>query len=361
MAQGIGLAGGYGAGGVRDALVDLLAQKMAEREFLEKQRQAGNAETLARETLGQRKTEASMEDARAKAGLRENQRQFGEQLGLNVKKLGEDTRQFDTKIGEDRRQFDTGLGFKQSESTRDQGNTERGFGLKERELSERERANRAGESLDRLRVGAAGGPTKDKTQLDAIADMVLQNPDLLDKMTPTDRTRVMGHIATTKEGALPNRRADSTRAMLEATAATIKELKTMKGREGAVGAPSLTDPGSWTRLVGREPMAGSDAANYSAYVDKLKSQLTLPRMEMLRGLGAMSDREFKTLADSATALGSNLGEGQFGTELGNVEATVNAMLQRLGAPGAPGAGSGAPAGGTPDAWELYQPRRKGGQ
>jgi len=156
MAQGIGLAGGFGAGGVKDALVDLIAQKMAEREFLEKQRQAGNAETLARETLGQRKTEASMEDARAKAGLREHQRQFGETLGLNVKKLGEDTRQFDTKLGEDSRQFNTGLEFKKGESTREQGNTERGFGLKERALTEEERSNRAGEGIARSRVGAAG-------------------------------------------------------------------------------------------------------------------------------------------------------------------------------------------------------------
>lgn len=156
MAQGIQLAGGYGAGGVRDALVDLLAQRMAQQEFEEKRRQAANAETLARETLGQRKTEATAEDLRAKAGLRENQRQFGENLGLNVKKLGEDTRQFDTKVGEDRRQFDTGLEFKQGESTREQGNTERGFGLKERQLTEEERSNRAGEGIARTRVGAAG-------------------------------------------------------------------------------------------------------------------------------------------------------------------------------------------------------------
>ena len=147
MAQGIGLAGGFGAGGVRDALVDLIAQRMAQQEFEEKRRQATNAETLARETLGQRKTEASMEDARAKAGLRENQRQFGENLGLNVKKLGEDTRQFDVSTGENRRQFDTGLGFKQSEAQREQGNTERGFGLKERELSEDVRHNRVSEGI----------------------------------------------------------------------------------------------------------------------------------------------------------------------------------------------------------------------
>jgi hypothetical protein len=156
MAQGIGLAGGFGAGGVRDALVELIAQKMAEAEFEEKRRQAFNAEGLARETLGQRKTEAGMEDARAKAGLRENQRQFGETLGLNVKKLGEDTRQFDTTHGENRRQFDTGLEFKKGESARDQDNTERGFGLKERAQTEEERANRAGEGIARTRVGAAG-------------------------------------------------------------------------------------------------------------------------------------------------------------------------------------------------------------
>jgi hypothetical protein len=147
MAQGIGLAGGFGAGGVRDALVDLIAQKMAQAEFDEKRRQAANAETLARETLGQRKTESSMEDARAKAGLRENQRQFGETLGLNVKKLGEDTRQFDTKLGEDRRQFDTGMSFKGSEAMRDQDNTERGFGLKERAMTEDARHNRASEGI----------------------------------------------------------------------------------------------------------------------------------------------------------------------------------------------------------------------
>jgi hypothetical protein len=355
MAQGIGLAGGYGAGGVKDALVELLAQKMAERDFLEKQRQAGNAETLARETLGQRKTEASMEDARAKAGLRENQRQFGETLGLNVKKLGEDTRQFDTKLGEDSRQFDTGLEFKKGETTRDQGNTERGFGLKERELSERERANRAGESLDRMRVGAVGGPTKDSAQLDAISDMVLQNPDLLDKMTPTDRTRVMGHIATTKEGALPNKRRDSARAMLEEAQRTIKQLKTMKGREGAVGMPALTDPGSWPRLFGADAAPGSDAANYATYLETLGSQLTLPRLDVMKGAGALSDADVKMLKGSASSLSSRLSDPQFLSELDNVDTAVASALQRMGS------GGGAPGGSDPGKGQQFNFDPKTGQ
>lgn len=336
MAQGIGLAGGYAAGGVTDKLVDLIAQRMAEQRFAELQDARRTSDQLARDTLGQRKTEAGMEDARAKAGLRENQRQFGETLGLNVKKLGEDTRQFDTKIGEDRRQFDTGLGFKQSEATREQGNTERGFGLKERQLTEEERSNRAGEGIARSRIGAAGGGTKDATQLGAISEMVLQNPDLLKDFTPTDRSRILGHIATNKEGALPNKRAESMRSMVDTSLDTIQRLKTMPGLAGAVGAKG---PMSLFGLI-EKPMAGSSASNYVSHVDALKSQLTLPRMEMMRGLGAMSDREFKTLSDSATALNRDMSEAEFVRELGNIEKTLTQVQQRLGSGAAPGGGGG---------------------
>lgn len=336
MAQGIGLAGGYGAGGVKDALVELIAQRMAERDFVEKQRQAVNAEGLARETLGQRKTEASSLDAREKARLREDQRQFGENLGLNVRKLDENTRQFDTTHGESVRQFDTGLEFKKGESARDQGNKERGFGLKERQLTEEERANRAGEGIARSRIGAAGGGTKDKTQLDAISDMVLQNPDLLKDFTPTDRSRILGHIATNKEGALPNKRAESMRSMVDASLDTIGKLESMSGLSGAVGAKG---PTSLFGLL-EKPMAGSGAADYVSYVDALKSQLTLPRMEMMRGLGAMSDREFKTLSDSATALNRDMSEAEFVRELGNIKATLAGVRERMGGMGGPGGDPG---------------------
>lgn len=338
MAQGIQLAGGFGAGGVRDALVDLIAQKMAERDFAESQRRAMTAEQLGRETLGQRKTEASMEDARAKAGLRENQRQFGERLGLDVKKFGEDTRQFDTSHGENVRQFDTGLEFKKGESTRDQGNKDRSFGLDELVAGSNIKHQRAMEGIAGQK--AAGTSGANDPQLGALSEMVLSNPDLLDKMTPTDRTKVLKHIATAKEGAFPNKRAESMRSMLDATDKTVQQLRTMKGRSGAVGAPSLMDPGSLTRVIGRDPMAGSDAANYTAAIDQLKSQLTLPRMEMMRGLGAMSEKEFETLTRSATSLGTGLSEGQFATELENIAATLAAARERLGAAGAAGGGAG---------------------
>lgn len=156
MAQGIGLAGGYGAGGAGEALERLLARRFAEAELAERQRQAQAGEQHATATLSQRKDEAGALDERAKADRAAAAQALAQRLGLDREKLGEDTRQFDVTSGENTRQFDTGLQFKQGEAVREQGNTERGFGLKDRQLTEEERANRSGEDIARTRVGAAG-------------------------------------------------------------------------------------------------------------------------------------------------------------------------------------------------------------
>jgi hypothetical protein len=153
---GPGLAGAYGAGGAGEALERLLARKFAEAELAERQRAAQTGEQHATATLSQRKSEADALDKRSAADRAEAARTFAAKLGLDRDKLGEDTRQFDVSTGEHRRQFDEGLGFKRGEAVREQGNTERGFGLKEREITEEERANRAGEGIARTRVGAAG-------------------------------------------------------------------------------------------------------------------------------------------------------------------------------------------------------------
>jgi hypothetical protein len=156
MAQGIGLAGGYGAGGAGEALERLLARKFAEAELAERQRQSMAGEQHATATLTQRKSEADSLDKRSTAERAAAAQAFAQRLGLDREKLGEDTRQFDVTSGENVRQFDAGLGFKKGEATREQGNTNRGFGLKERELGERERSARADEDIARTRVGAAG-------------------------------------------------------------------------------------------------------------------------------------------------------------------------------------------------------------
>jgi hypothetical protein len=173
-----------------------------------------------------------------------------------------------------------------------------------------------------------------------VADMVLDNPDLLKDFTPKERGKILTHIATQRDGAMPNKRRESLLSMLDATDATISQLETGSGMSGAVGAKG---PAS---LFGYrdEPMAGTAAADYTSYFNTLKSQLTLPRMEMMRGLGAMSEREFKTLGDSATALNRSMSEKAFKSELTKVKETLGAVRLRLQgavtptntAPGSPG-------------------------
>jgi hypothetical protein len=85
MAQGIQLAGGYGAGGVRDALVDLIAQRMAQQDLAERQRARMASETQQRSELDQRRAEMNTRAERESAELAFNQKAHGEELGLKVK------------------------------------------------------------------------------------------------------------------------------------------------------------------------------------------------------------------------------------------------------------------------------------
>jgi len=157
MAQGISLAGGFGAGGARDALVDLIEQRLAERDFLESQRRALMNEQLQRDTLAQRKSEATAEDVRAGKRLKFDQGVHGDTLGLNIKKLTEDTRRSDRDYARGVHEFDTTQEFKTGESKRDQGNKDRSFGLDELTLKESSRHNRA---IEGQRAVGGRGATK---------------------------------------------------------------------------------------------------------------------------------------------------------------------------------------------------------
>jgi hypothetical protein len=64
MAQGIGLAGGYGAGGAGDALTQLLARKFAEAELAERQRSSMAGERQAADDRAFTRQRATKQDER---------------------------------------------------------------------------------------------------------------------------------------------------------------------------------------------------------------------------------------------------------------------------------------------------------
>jgi hypothetical protein len=83
-------------------------------------------------------------------------------------------------------------------------------------------------------------------------------------------------------------------------------------------------------------------------VETLKAQLALPKLEYMRGLGPMSDREFRSIQAAVSALDPTMPEAQFRQELKNVldgitRTRTNLSSQGMGgAPVQVGGGAGAP-------------------
>ena len=101
-------------------------------------------------------------------------------------------------------------------------------------------------------------------------------------------------------------------------------LERTSGFSGAVGAKGISS------LFGLkdQPIAGTDAAGYKSEVERVKSLLVLPELQALRGLGAMSDREFGTLTSAATSLNTDLSEKDFKTEIKRVQEALTGTLNK---------------------------------
>lgn len=105
----------------------------------------------------------------------------------------------------------------------------------------------------------------------------------------------------------------------------VREIKSSPGLAGAFGAPALTQPGSWQRLLGLQAASGSASADTMSRIDRLKALLTIPRLQELRGLGAMSDREFSMLSAAATTLQSGMSDKSAVEELDRLERVLSEM------------------------------------
>lgn len=121
------------------------------------------------------------------------------------------------------------------------------------------------------------------------------------------------------------KRVESVATMAQDALTLVESLKTMPGLSGAVGARG---PMSLFGFLDR-PISGSEAAGYRANYDSLKSKITIPALQQMRGLGAMSDREFRTLSDSVTALSTEMPEAMFKVELDKLEQGLRAVVSRM--------------------------------
>ena len=104
----------------------------------------------------------------------------------------------------------------------------------------------------------------------------------------------------------------------EALALALR-LKTMPGKSGAVGAPSMFTPGSLGRLIpgrGGESFEGSESAGYEEELKRLRALLTTDNLGLLKGV--LSDSDMRMLTAAATSLSQRKGEKSFDVELDRV-------------------------------------------
>lgn len=102
--------------------------------------------------------------------------------------------------------------------------------------------------------------------------------------------------------------------------AAIEDLSKASGQFGAVG--------TFNFLSG---IPGTSAADYKAKVDQVKALITLPEMQNLRGLGAMSDRDLAIIQKAASALDTNMSRTAFNKELKTIQDTLSATVNKINA------------------------------
>lgn len=110
--------------------------------------------------------------------------------------------------------------------------------------------------------------------------------------------------------------------------ATINLLRTMKGKGGAIGAGFQKALGWIPGVPDEGIIPGTPAASYTAQVNRLKSLITVPQLEFMKGLGQMSERELMVIASAASAIDPAMEETQFDIEVNRIEKSLQDSVFR---------------------------------
>ena len=188
--------------------------------------------------------------------------------------------------------------------------------------------------FERRKKGLDGGDQPG--QLSGLAQAALRDPTILRGLTPTARGAIYNELG--KSGQVP---PSQFLTVVRRTLDSIQRIKEMPGKSGAIGAK-----GPMSAFGFKErPFAGSEAGAYRLALDQLKSNLTIPELEMMKGLGHMSDVEFNTIAKAATTLDADQQEKAYDDELNRVEQAMTQIWNRLTGTTAPNPSAPPAAGG----------------
>lgn len=140
---------------------------------------------------------------------------------------------------------------------------------------------------------------------------------------PYGTTRAQAIAMNRIPGAVPPGGSDTSKTII----GLVNELLDTKGADGRPIASNLA--GAFDRIVGGSVGKGRLAKNK---YEQLKGLLSLENRTMLKGSGAISDFEAKTLQQAASAIGRNLSDKDFINELDKLRVALSSEGKTGGAP-----------------------------
>ena len=154
-------------------------------------------------------------------------------------------------------------------------------------------------------TGTGGGPGGISPEAQSWADLIMEGRATIANVPAAFRTQVASALNATKqtEGGLAQGMYDA-----------IVNLESHPGFKGAIGTNALLGFG--------KGIGGTQSAGFLKELDTLKANLKLVNIKYLKGTGAISDAEGRTLENASTSLDPSLPESQFKTELERVKAIL---------------------------------------
>lgn len=122
--------------------------------------------------------------------------------------------------------------------------------------------------------------------------------------------------------------AEGGNELAQAAYDAVKDLEAHPGKSGAVGAKGLS---SWFGLK-ENPIEGTAAAGFKSKLGQVLANIKLVNIKYLKGTGALSDAEGRTLENAGTSLTTASSEEEFNKELANIKAALEKANNLVGEP-----------------------------
>lgn len=167
--------------------------------------------------------------------------------------------------------------------------------------------------LEKVRIQNEGKAATAKKPLTGLTKGAILNPEILKELTPTQKGEVYNEIFENDLQWTPPV-VNSSKSLLADAKQSIDDIKRSGGFEGFLG-------GALKNVYGTETL---DKQNL---IDALKSNLTIPRLEYMHGLGHMSDNDLKVIQGNLKTL--DISSPKFKERLLQIEEAVDRSIKTL--------------------------------